>query len=62
VFEKLEIGEFAEIFTKVGIDMEALIMCNEEDLKEGGLPLGPRKKLLKYLQAVTASKVTLPKL
>ena len=30
--------------------MDALAMCNEDDLKEGGLPLGPRKKLLKYLE------------
>ena len=30
--------------------MEALAMCNEDDLKEGGLPLGPRKKLLKFLE------------
>ncbi len=50
VFALLEISEYAENFTKEGIDMEALAMCNEEDLKEGGLPLGPRKKLLKYLE------------
>ncbi len=37
--------------------MEALAMCNEEDLKEGGLPLGPRKKLLKYLNGLKAAKV-----
>ena len=50
MFALLEISEFAENFTKEGIDMEALTMCNEEDLKEGGLPLGPRKKLMKYLE------------
>ena len=50
MFALLDISEFCENFTKEGIDMDALIMCNEEDLKEGGLPLGPRKKLLKYLE------------
>jgi hypothetical protein len=30
--------------------MEALSLCTEDDLKEGGLPLGPRKKLLKFLE------------
>jgi hypothetical protein len=50
VFAQLDIGDYAENFLKEGIDMDALSMCNEDDLKEGGLPLGPRKKLLKYLE------------
>ena len=28
------------------MDMEALMLCGEEDLKEIGLPMGPRKKIL----------------
>ena len=50
MFAELDLAEYSEIFTKEGIDMEALCLCTEDDLKEGGLPLGPRKKLLKYLE------------
>ncbi len=50
MFTELDLTEYSEIFTKEGIDMEALSHCTEDDLKEGGLPLGPRKKLLKYLE------------
>ena len=50
VFIKLEINEYTENFTKEGIDMDALFLCTEDDLKEGGLPIGPRKKLLNYLE------------
>ena len=50
VFAKLDISEFVENFVKEGIDMDALLLCTDDDLKEGGLPLGPRKKLLHYLE------------
>ena len=50
VFAQLEISEYAENFTKEGIDFESLLLCNEDDLKEGGLPLGPRKKLLHFIE------------
>ena len=51
VFEKLEITEHLEPFTSAGIiDMDSLMLCTEDDLKEANMPLGPRKKLLHYLQ------------
>ena len=28
------------------IDMESLMLCDDKDLKEIGLPMGPRKKIL----------------
>ena len=40
VFAQLDISDYAATFTKEGIDMDALFLCNEDDLKEGGLPLG----------------------
>ena len=49
MFAKLGIAEYAENFTKEGIDLEALAMCTEDDLKDGGLPVEPRKKLLDFL-------------
>ena len=49
VFTKLGIQEHVETFTNQGITMEELTACSEEDLKEASLPLGPRKKLVHYL-------------
>jgi len=50
VFEKLGIQEHVSVFTGQGITMEELTSCSEEDLKEASLPLGPRKKLVNYLE------------
>jgi len=49
VFTKLEISDHLAVFTDQGIGMEELVTCSEDDLKEAGLALGPRKKLLVYL-------------
>ena len=42
----LALDEFRELFVKEKIDLRAVTLCNESDLKEIGLPLGPRKKIL----------------
>ena len=34
---------------KERIDLEALLLLNDQDLEKLGLPLGPRRKLLKIL-------------
>jgi hypothetical protein len=31
------------------MDMDSLVMCNGDDLKELGIPLGPRKKILNFI-------------
>jgi len=49
VFSKLEISEHLTTFTDQGIGLAELETCTEDDLKEAGLPLGPRKRLLTYL-------------
>ena len=33
------------------MDMEAIMLCTNEDLKEMGLSLGPRKKILEAAKA-----------
>jgi len=50
VFAKLGISEHLGPFTEQGVGVEELLTCSEEDLKEAQLPLGPRKKLLAYLE------------
>ena len=49
VFCKLEISDHLPVFTDQGIGIAELETCSEDDLKEAGLPLGPRKRLLSYL-------------
>ena len=44
-------GGLATPFVREGIDVEALMTCGDEDLKEGGLPLGPRKRLLAFIES-----------
>lgn len=40
------LGEFMSIFLREKIDLEALLLCSEQDLTSIHIPLGPRKKLL----------------
>ncbi|XP_041368088.1 phospholipase DDHD2-like isoform X2 [Gigantopelta aegis] len=47
---KVGLQDKAEVFEKEQIDMEALTMCSDSDLKDLGLPMGPRKKLLGILK------------
>ncbi len=44
--ESLGLAKYAEAFAKNEIDFEVLRHLGEDDLRELGLPLGPRKKLL----------------
>ncbi|WAR22593.1 S23IP-like protein [Mya arenaria] len=43
---KVGLQEKVELFEQEQIDLESLSMCSESDLKELGLGMGPRKKLL----------------
>ncbi|NP_001091152.1 SEC23 interacting protein S homeolog [Xenopus laevis] len=48
--ESLSLAEYSSVFEKEQIDMESLLMCTVDDLKEMGIPLGPRKKIAKFVQ------------
>ncbi|MBN3324358.1 S23IP protein, partial [Atractosteus spatula] len=48
--EQLSLSEYLSTFEKEKIDMESLLMCTVDDLKEMGIPLGPRKKLAKFVK------------
>ena len=47
--EELGLGQFASVFAEQQIDHEVLPDLTDEDLEKLGLPLGPRKKLLKAI-------------
>ncbi|XP_072280815.1 SEC23-interacting protein [Pyxicephalus adspersus] len=55
--ESLSLLEYITVFDKEKIDMESLFMCTVDDLKEMGIPLGPRKKIARYVKEMTASQV-----
>ncbi|XP_077475120.1 pre-mRNA splicing regulator USH1G isoform X2 [Stigmatopora argus] len=40
------VGEFLSIFRREKIDLQALLLCSDQDLKSIHVPLGPRKKIL----------------
>ena len=51
LFTSLDIqSDLALPFVNEGIDFRSLLNCGEEDMKEGGLPMDARKKLLTYCE------------
>uniref|UniRef100_A0A8C4YQA1 SEC23-interacting protein n=1 Tax=Gopherus evgoodei TaxID=1825980 RepID=A0A8C4YQA1_9SAUR len=48
--EMLSVSEYIDTFEKERIDMESLLMCTVDDLKEMGIPLGPRKKIANFVK------------
>ncbi|KAE8280365.1 SEC23-interacting protein p125 [Larimichthys crocea] len=50
VLEHLGLSEYKSTFDEERIDIESFLMCTIEDLKEMGIPLGPRKKIAKFVK------------
>lgn len=48
--EKLGLGQHARIFSENDVDLSILLHLSEDDLKELGLSLGHRRKLLAALR------------
>jgi len=47
--EQLRLGKYTDLFAENEIDFDAARDLSEEDLKELGIPMGPRKKLMRAL-------------
>ncbi|NXF21980.1 DDHD2 Phospholipase, partial [Rhodinocichla rosea] len=60
ILKKLELSEYCDVFEKEKMDRQALFLCTEENLKEMGIPLGPRMKILHYISSETGMKVCFP--
>ncbi|UCH48863.1 MAG: AAA family ATPase, partial [Betaproteobacteria bacterium] len=55
--ERLGLGEYAQSFENERIELEDLIRLDAADLKEMGLPIGPRKRVLEAISKInTAAK------
>ena len=52
------VGEHAQTFADNQIDLEAARDLNEDDLRELGIPMGPRKKLLRAIAALSSHDST----
>ncbi|XP_065712803.1 triacylglycerol hydrolase DDHD2 [Patagioenas fasciata] len=53
ILQKLELSEYCDVFEKERMDPQALFLCTERNLKEMGIPLGPRMKILHYISSRT---------
>uniref|UniRef100_A0A8B9GEL1 DDHD domain containing 2 n=1 Tax=Amazona collaria TaxID=241587 RepID=A0A8B9GEL1_9PSIT len=51
MLKELELWEYWEVFEKEKMDGQALFLCTEANLKEMGIPLGPRMKILHYISS-----------
>ena len=48
--DSIELGKYADLFAENEVELDILPELNEGDLENLGLPLGPRKKILKALR------------
>jgi len=53
--EQLGLGKYAPIFSENELEPADLSELSEDDLKEIGLPLGPRRRILKAVRALDAA-------
>ncbi|NWQ90038.1 DDHD2 Phospholipase, partial [Burhinus bistriatus] len=53
ILKKLELSEYCDVFEKEKMDRQALFLCTEKNLKEMGIPLGPRMKIHHYISSKT---------
>lgn len=58
--ERHGLTEFISVFEEERVDFETLPELTDADLKDLGLPLGPRKKLLKAIRELGAGPATAP--
>ncbi|NWW45442.1 DDHD2 Phospholipase, partial [Pedionomus torquatus] len=59
ILKKLELSEYCDVFEKEKMDRQALFLCTEKNLKEMGIPLGPRMKILHYISSTAEMQVCL---
>ncbi|MFQ6018975.1 MAG: AAA family ATPase, partial [Kiloniellaceae bacterium] len=56
--EELGLGNYAEVFVENEIDLDVLRDLDETDLEKLGLPMGPRKKLLRAIVKLSPTSET----
>ncbi|XP_057306093.1 phospholipase DDHD2-like isoform X1 [Hydractinia symbiolongicarpus] len=56
---KLNLTNLESMFTEEQIDTETLMMCSDADLRDLGIPFGPRKKIIAHIKDFSSSTVTM---
>uniref|UniRef100_A0A667YE56 DDHD domain containing 2 n=1 Tax=Myripristis murdjan TaxID=586833 RepID=A0A667YE56_9TELE len=56
---RLGLQEYLATLQRENLDLESLALCQESDLKDLGIPLGPRKKILDYSSGSTPQQAQL---
>ncbi|XP_020641788.3 triacylglycerol hydrolase DDHD2 [Pogona vitticeps] len=56
VLTELELSEYCSMFEKEEVDSQALALCTEKELRDMGIPLGPRMKILHYVKSKSNSQ------
>src|SRR6478672_8418024 len=56
----LGLGQYAQCFAENEIDVSVLPHLTDQDLKEIGVPLGPRRKILAAVTAETETTIATP--
>ncbi|KAM6964946.1 triacylglycerol hydrolase DDHD2 [Aplochiton taeniatus] len=57
---RMGLQEYLPTLTKENLDLDSLSLCTEIDLKELGIPLGPRKKILNFIRRKRSLEVCRP--
>uniref|UniRef100_A0A672Y4C8 DDHD domain containing 2 n=1 Tax=Sphaeramia orbicularis TaxID=375764 RepID=A0A672Y4C8_9TELE len=50
ILTRLGLQQYLATLQAENMDLESLVLCQETDLKDLGIPLGPRKKILNYVR------------
>ena len=56
--DNLGLSKYADVFAENEIDLDAVGLLSEEDFKELGLPMGPRRKLLAAVDGIQSPTVS----
>ncbi|KAG8574270.1 hypothetical protein GDO81_009118 [Engystomops pustulosus] len=50
ILKELEVEDLGAVFERERMGIDGLVLCSEQDLKNLGIPLGPRKKIIEYIK------------
>ena len=56
--DNLGLTKYADVFAENEIDLDAVVLLSEEDFKELGLPMGPRRKILAAVEEIQSPNLS----